>query len=139
MESRIDTNEINSLPVLKVELLGGLVQLSPRAVMLKLYGCPQCRSARVQLFTEVLWFTTCPSIPVAVTRWDVATGECPHVTVAPFSSHDATTVTLTGAQGAKEDRITLNICLCLYIYIPISCEIYHASFLMSFLNKTSND
>lgn len=57
---------IVSLPVLKDEVRGSLVQLSPLAVMLKLYGWPQCRPARVQLFTEVLQMATCPSLPVAV-------------------------------------------------------------------------
>ena len=57
-----------SLPVLKDEVLGLLVQLSPLAVMLKLYGWPQCRSASVQLFTDVLQPVTCPSLPVAVSR-----------------------------------------------------------------------
>lgn len=105
-----------SVPVLKDEVLGRLVQLSSLAVTLKLYGCPQCRSARVQLFTEVLQLATCPSLPVAVSRQDVATGECPHVTVAPLSSHDGTTVTLSGTQGAKDNRITINISIgvCLF-------------------------
>lgn len=57
-----------SLPDLKEETLGWLVQFSPLAVTLKLYGCPQCRSVRVQLFSVLLQAATCPSLPVAVNR-----------------------------------------------------------------------
>lgn len=120
-----------SLPVRKDEMLGWLVQLSPLAVMLMLYGCPQCRSASVQLFTLVLQLTTCPSLPVAVSRQDVATEECPHITVAPFSSHDGTTVTLSGTQGAKEDRITFNISVFLSVYLYP----YQLQFFLGFLNN----
>ena len=59
---------ILSVPVLNHEVLGWLVQLLPVAVIFKLYDCPQCRSARVQLFTEVLQLAICPSIPLAVTK-----------------------------------------------------------------------
>lgn len=54
------------LPVVKEEVLGLLVQFSPLAVMLKVYGWPQCRLASVQLLTEVLQLVTCPFLPFAV-------------------------------------------------------------------------
>lgn len=92
-----------SPPVVREAVAGSLVQSSPLAVMLRLYDWPQCRSARVQLFTEVLQMLTCPSLPVAVSRYDVATGEEDHVTVAPFCSQNGSAVTPSGAQGAEED------------------------------------
>lgn len=56
------------LPVVKDEVLGLLVQLSPLAVMFKVYGWPQCKLASVQLLAEALQLATCPSRPVAVSR-----------------------------------------------------------------------
>lgn len=73
--------------------------------MLKLYSWPQWRSTKEQLFTEVLQVATCPSRVVAISWYDVGTRESAHLTLAPASLHDGTTVTLAGTQGAKEDRV----------------------------------
>ena len=80
--------------------LGSLVQLPSLAVTLTAYVSPHGSRGRVQLECAVSHVLTSPEEPVAVSRKEVDMIDGDQDTTAPSSSHDRSTTTLRGMQGA---------------------------------------